>query len=258
MVTNRFCSTTSRSASSSRSTNAAGIRPGERTDVVDRDVEATELVDDSRDEARAPRRDPGGRRSPRAPACRRPRPRRAASASVAPSLSASTTSHPAAASQRAMPATDADRGAGDEGPLPIQPEIDRHHGQRTAARSPRSATSQPLPTTMSVGRVDPREDPDHDRRDTATRGRAVTGDARGDTHRGDQGVHLRRRGRATRATKTTSHPRRKRPRRRHPPAPAQLRWPRLRWPRRPRPRSARPASSSRSGWASSPPRSSPR
>ena len=32
---------------------------------------------------------------------------------------------------------------------------------------------------MSVGRVDPREDRDHDRRDTATRGRAVTGRARG-------------------------------------------------------------------------------
>src|ERR1041384_263426 len=41
IVTNRFCSTTSRSASSSRSTNAAGERP----DVVDGDVEATELVD---------------------------------------------------------------------------------------------------------------------------------------------------------------------------------------------------------------------
>ncbi len=45
---------------------------------------------------------------------------------------------------------------------------------------------------MSVGRVDPREDRDHDRRDTATRERAVTGRARGSTDRRDQAVHLRR------------------------------------------------------------------
>ena len=103
MVTNRFCSTTSRSASSSRSTNAAGIASRERTDVVDRDVEATELVDDALRRGPAPRRDRGGRRSPRATRVPAPATSAAASASVAPSLSASTTSHPAAASQRAMP-----------------------------------------------------------------------------------------------------------------------------------------------------------
>ena len=113
---------------------------------------------------------------------------------------------------------------------------------------------------MSVGRVDPREDPDHDRRDTEVRGRAVTGVARGDPHRGEPAVHLRRRGRSRPATRTTSRPRRPTPpsaRHRTQAAPAAAPARRARRPP-PRPTTVRPGSSSRSGWGSWPRRSSPR
>ena len=117
MVTNRFCSTMSRRASSSRSRKSPGRAAGERSDVVHRDVETAELGHRAVDEpTHAPRA--GAGRHPR-PTTRVPSAATSATASASGpgALSAMTTSQPGPGQPSGDPPPDADARAGDQRPL---------------------------------------------------------------------------------------------------------------------------------------------
>ncbi len=122
----------------------------ERTDVVDRDVETTELVDDARDEgphgvgiaqvgggsddARARTGHLGDRLGQRGGVL-------VGEHDVAPGGRQPARDAP----------TDADRGPGDQGPLPLQPEVDGHPAVSNVTAAAIGSDQSPLSDLSAVG-----------------------------------------------------------------------------------------------------------